>query len=268
MRAATVGDSEGLRETLAEREGMDTEARPEFEAEGVTEGERLGLPLTELERAGLREVVPQEEAEVESVRVRVAASVKLCVWVRLLLGEGRVVRLREKVPEPVRLTLLLPELLPEGERAPEREADREELGERDGDCDTLGVREDVMVTLGEGVREAVRDLTLAVRDGDAEAVAHLEALTLSDSVPEPVGEPVTVGVLLPVMELEEVTEAEGRLLAVMDVELVLVTLMVGVRLPVRDTSGVLVRHSVLLRVKLLEAVASLLADTEVVRDTV
>ena len=75
MRAATVGDTEGVRETLAEREGMDTEARPEVEAEGVTEGEGLRLPLTELERAGLREALPQEEAEVDSVSVRVAASV-------------------------------------------------------------------------------------------------------------------------------------------------------------------------------------------------
>ena len=86
---------------------------------------------------------------------------------RWLLREGRGDKLREMVLEPVRVALPQPELLKVGERVAEREGDREELGERDGDCVTLGVREDVTVTLGEGVWEAVRDLTLAVKDGEA-----------------------------------------------------------------------------------------------------
>lgn len=167
---------------------------------------------------------------------------------RWLLREGRGDKLREMVLEPVRVALPQPELLKVGVRVAEREGDREELGERDGGCVTLGVREDVMVTLGEGVWEAVRDLTLAVKDGEAEEVPQWEALALSESVPEPVGEVVTVEVSLTLMVFVEDIEADGRVLAVKEGELVLVMLMVVVRLPVEDTCGVLVRHTVLLRV--------------------
>ncbi len=74
MRAATVGDTEGERDTLAEREGTDTEAAAEAEEEGETVKEVVGLPLTEPERDGPRDAEAQEDSEVESVRVRVTAS--------------------------------------------------------------------------------------------------------------------------------------------------------------------------------------------------
>ena len=75
VRAATVGDTEGERDTLAEREGTDTEAAAEEEEEGETEKEDVGLPLTEPVRDGPRDAEAQEDSEVERVSVRVAASV-------------------------------------------------------------------------------------------------------------------------------------------------------------------------------------------------
>lgn len=75
VRAATVGDTEGEGDTLAEREGTDTEAAAEEEEEGETEKDDVGLPLTEPERDGPRDAEAQEDSEVERVSVCVVASV-------------------------------------------------------------------------------------------------------------------------------------------------------------------------------------------------
>jgi len=75
VRAATVGDTEGEGDTLAEREGTDTEAAAEEEGEGETVKDDVGLPLTEPVRDGPRDAEAQEDSEVERVSVCVTASV-------------------------------------------------------------------------------------------------------------------------------------------------------------------------------------------------